>query len=474
MRPWHRESAKVLICVKESAGQADRNRVVPRHLFRTTPAARRVAGRLLLPAALAFLMCPRPTATAQGLPDYELPPINYSASTPSNRFSTLDLASPEAPAGSGREFVRWLLEQFDVPEASQVLVFSKTSLQRDLISPSNPRALYFSEDAYIGWVPGGLVEIAVTDPNLGIVFYKLDPRDRPDRRLHRDADCLSCHGGSMTRDWPGLMVRSVFTDPRGQPITAAGSTLVGHDTPFEERWGGWYVTGRHGNARHRGNVTAPDRGPNPRLDIEAGANVETLERFFDVSLYPSPGSDIVALMVLEHQVLIHNRLAEGALRVRKWSDYQRRLQEELGEPVTDMPTGTALRVVNTETERIVEALLFCDEIVLPEGGIHGTPDFIAAFSCNRRADPSGRSLKDFDLQTRLFRYRCSYMIHSDAFASLPRQLKRSVFRRLDDILTASRPPRRFAHLTAGERADIREILLATHPEFAAFVGGSEG
>ncbi len=426
-----------------------------------------VAVALRLPLPLA------PQARAQGSPDYELPPIEYSASTPSNLITRLTpRLNASRPNVTESSFLRWLLEKTGVPIESQVLVFSKTSLQRDLITPRQPRALYFSDDLYIGWVPGGLMEVTVTDPKLGLVFYKLNAQ-QPERPLHfdRDNDCLSCHGGSMTRNWPGLMIRSVFPDDRGDPITSAGSTLVTHETPLEQRWGGWYVTGKHGDARHLGNVTARAGRHDAILDREAGANVSSLEKYFSTTPYLRPDSDIVALMVLEHQVLMHNRLSEGALRVRRWSHYQRQLQREMGEPITDHPVGTALRVLTHETQRIIETLLFCDEITLPECGIQGAGAFEKAFASNSRPDKVGRSLKDFDLRTRLFAHRCSYMIYSEAFESLPADLRMNVLKRLDTILTAPKPDERFAHLPITERTAIREILLATLPAYSEALSG---
>lgn len=429
------------------------------------PAARFGGWRL---AVWALWMAAR-TVLGQGTPDYELAPIEYSARTPSNRISRAeaDLAARRPKEVEGA-FLRWLLKETGVPVESQVLVFSKTSLQRDLIHPRQPRSMFFSDDLYIGWVPGGLMEVTVTDPELGMVFYKLDSRDvtRP-LRFEREGECLSCHGGSMTRNWPGLMVRSVYPDSRGEPITSGGSHLVGHDTPLEDRWGGWYVTGHHGAVRHMGNAIARDGKAGVEMDRELGANLGSLDRFFTTTSYLRPDSDIVALMVLEHQVQVHNRLCEGALRVRRWSHYQRQLQREMGEPISEAPVGTALRVVTSETERILEVLLFCDEAALPEGGVRGAGDFEKAFVRNRRPDPAGRSLKDFDLSTRMFTYRCSYLIYSEAFAALPSALRQSVLSRLHEVLTAETPTKRFAHLPAAERRAIREILAATLPEYAA-------
>ncbi len=417
-----------------------------------------------------------PTASGQGTPDYELAPIEYSTRTPSNRMSQAEgrLTAKRPKVTEGR-FLRWLLEENGVSPDSQVLVFAKTSLQRDLIAPRQPRSLYFNDDLYIGWVPGGLMEVTVTDPELGMVFYKLESRDPEGPvKFERDGDCLACHGGSMTRNWPGLMVRSVFPDQRGEPITSAGGHLVGHDTPFENRWGGWYVTGRHGQGRHMGNALAKEAGREVELDREAGANLTRLDAFFDPTPYLRPDSDIVALMVFEHQVMMHGRLCEGGLRVKRWSHYQRQLQKEMGEEVTEQPVGTALRVVTSETERILETLLFCDEAALPEGGIQGAGAFEKSFAGRRKTDAAGRSLRDFDLRTRMFKYRCSYMIYSEAFDILPVHLKTRVLTRLDEILRAPEPPPRFAHLPAEERAAIRQILLATKPEFAAVAGGVAG
>jgi hypothetical protein len=133
--------------------------------------------------------------------------------------------------------------------------------------------------------------------------------------------------------------------------------LTDHTSPLAERWGGWYVTGQHGETRHMGNVLAHKDGHEIRLDREAGANVTRLDERIPMGRYPRADSDLVALMVLEHQVTMHNLLAEGALRVCRWLHYQTALHQELGEPVTAEPTGTALRVIETETLRILTPAL---------------------------------------------------------------------------------------------------------------------
>lgn len=411
----------------------------------------------------------------QSQPEYESPPIRYSATAASNQVTALqariDRGELNLRGAGDRETLARCLEAFGIPVDSQVLVFSKTSLQRQRISPQTPRAIYFSDDTYLGWVPGGLFEVTVSDPELGLVFYSVDPRPSgAPLAFTRDNDCLSCHAGPLTRGWPALMVRSVYPDALGEPVSRAGSFLTGHDSPLSERWGGWYVTGHHGGPPHLGNAIARDSGQDVTLERRADGTLASLARLFPVERYLTGESDVVALMVLEHQVGMHNRLVEGALRVRKWLHYQQSLQKEMGQPLSEEPTGTALRVIQNEAQRIVEHLLFVGEAALPEGGVQGSDRFQAAFRQNRRPDPAGRSLKDFDLQTRLFTHRCSYLIYSDAFDWLPPALRAEVYRRLDAVLVAATPAKPFQHLPVEERHAIREILLATKPDFAASRG----
>lgn len=406
----------------------------------------------------------------QSQPEYEMPPLYYSNAAASNCITDLqrllESRAVRLEHSSDKQKLASLLQTLGVPVESQVLVFSKTSLQRQLIGPRRPRSIYFSDDCYIGWVPGGLMEATVSDEKLGLAFYRSEPVVDPATvRFIRDSECLSCHGGSMTRNWPGLVVRSVFPNERGDPITSAGGFLIGHGNPLSERWGGWYVTGRHGTDRHMGNVIAREAVYGAELDRESGANLERLNEFFRVEDYLRPDSDIVALMVLEHQVEMHNRLAQGNLRARRWIHQQKQLQKELGEPESSELTGTAKLVVNNEAQRIVECMLFCGEARLPQEGISGAGQFEPAFRANAHRDQKGRSLKDFELRTRLFKYRCSYMIYSQAFEHLPPELKTAVYRRLREILTSEVAGPKFAHLSSEERLAICEILKETKPDW---------
>lgn len=427
------------------------------------------AGRV---AALVVLgLMALPGAWGQNRPEYELAPIHYSATPADNPVARLrrrlDDGELVLRGENERETLARCLAALDVSPASQVLVFSKTSLQRRLIGPHHPRALFFSDDCYVGWVPGGLMEVAHSDPQLGLVFYRFDARDAGQPvQIQRDEACLSCHAGPLTRGWPALMVRSVYPDPTGEPILRAGSFLVEHDTPISNRWGGWYVTGSAGGGSHLGNLTFTEPEGESQALPQPREEPGDLTARFQASTYLRPSSDLVALMVLEHQVGMHNRLAEGSLRTRKWMHYQQALQAELGQPVDQHPTGTALRVVESEARRIVRHLLFADEAPLPPGGIEGDPAFQAAFRQNRREDGQGRSLKEFDLRTRLFRWRCSFLIYSQAFDGLPSVLQDAVYDQLEKALTDDPPGEESQHLDDRERTEIYEILRATKPDLA--------
>lgn len=415
------------------------------------------------------------TTAVRGEDQFELPPINYSKTKPTDRVAKLeaDLKSGRLkidPKLSEKEFVEEVLKHLGIPVGSQALVFSKTSLQNSHINPKQPRALYFNEEIYFGWSHGsGVFEIIDSDPKLGATFYLIE-RDtgKSDVGIFREsADCFSCHAAGRTGGRPGLLVRSLYVSDSGQPIFSAGSFSVGHDTPFENRWGGWYVTGHHGDARHLGNIFAEEM-PDGRaaFDRDPGANLRELDQFFDTDEYLAATSDIVALMVLEHQAGMHNRLIEGNFTVRSAIYRSRQLNRELGVDNPDKLSETTLRIIENQAERILKHLLFCEEAPLPEGGIDSKGKFPEEFHHNARATKDGRSLKDFQLLDRLFKYRCSYMVYSEAFASLPKELKIRVLARLREGLEGNGDAEIFGHLSESERERIHEILTETLPEFS--------
>ncbi len=419
---------------------------------------------------LPFLALTALVSPLLGTDDYELPPVRYSDTTPKDGVAAVaqKIASGELklPHGSTSATPLALLKAFGVPMESQVLVFSKTSKQRALINPQRPRALWFSQDCYIGWVPGGACEVVSFDPVLGATFYLFDGReDKP--VFQRDNDCLSCHAGSATRNVPGLLVRSVFPDSDGGPILTAGTFQTTDESPLAERWGGWYVTGRHGHSRHMGNAIATAEGDQGKLDRESGANRKDLAGMFDTEPYPLNQSDIVALMTLEHQCATHNALLEANLNSRlalhRWADLCGMLKEDPGQPLR----GSTLTVIEDQAGRILQKFLFCREAELPVGGIRGVSSFQDAFEAAGPRDKKGRTLREFDLRRRLFVNRCSYLIYCQAFENLTPRLRDRVLERLHDILTAPQPPADFAHLGNTERQTLREIISDTVPRLPA-------
>ncbi|MFM7076821.1 MAG: hypothetical protein ACKO3G_12250 [Planctomycetaceae bacterium] len=399
--------------------------------------------------------------------EFERPPISYSAGTPDNAVERLQRrldAGEVALAHDGRTgYLRGVLEALGVPVSSQMLVFSKTSLQQRLITPRNPRALYFNDDVYVGWVPGGeVVEVSVADPGLGTVFYSLadEPAERP-RFVRQTDDCLICHGGSQTRGVPGHVVRSVFADRGGQPIFSAGSHRVDDATPLVRRWGGWYVTGTHGSAAHLGNLTYAKRPDGEGPGDEAGLNVTDLDGRIDTGRYLAPHSDLVALSVLVHQATAHNAITKASFDARSALHREAALNRELGEPEGKRWPSTDT-VLDGAAQALVDCFLFRDAPPF-EAPIAGTSPFAAEFAAAGPRDPRGRSLRDLDLRTRLFRHPCSFLVYSSSFDALPEEVRSRFWRRMDGVLTATGTEGDFSHLTAADRTAVREILAATKP-----------
>ena len=160
--------------------------------------------------------------------------------------------------------VRWgylpaLLDAFGIPHSSQLLVFSKTSAQFQLISPRRPRAIYFNDSVYVSWVQyAPVLEISAIDPVAGGVFYTLHQieQDRP-QFIADNGTCLQCHESARTLGIPGHLTRSVFPADDGLPHFGQGTINVDPSTPISERWGGWFVTGEL-PVPHRGNAVGSE------------------------------------------------------------------------------------------------------------------------------------------------------------------------------------------------------------------------
>lgn len=344
-----------------------------------------------------------------------------------------------------------LLKELRIAQSSQMLIFSKTSLQRHLIGPKNPRALYFNDDVYIGYIPGSpIIEIASSDAKLGAVFYTLDQSDLKNPRLRRDNQCLECHASTRNMGVPGHLARSFIPDEEGKVDMFSGSMMVNHKTPFEKRWAGWYVTGKSGQMVHNGNLMGEEAFKKQEQTPGYLSNLTDLNRFFETAKYPQPGSDIVALMLFEHQAHQHNFITR--------LNYETRIHLSMYQHT---------RHLHAIVDGFVRYLLFADEVPLPNP-VKGTSAFAEEFQRQGPRDSKGRSFRDLDLQTRLLKYPCSYLIYSDPFNQMPPEAKELVYRRLYDVLTGKENGEAYARVTKESRQAILEILRATKQDLPAY------
>lgn len=405
---------------------------------------------------------------AQAQIEFEREPIHYGQVETHDRVARLQHAIERGDVAlqydDNHGYLKSLLLALDIPVQSQNLVFSKTSFQLRRISPARPRAVYANDDTYVGFVQGGdVLELASVDPDQGTMFYTLlqERAERP-RFVADRGECLTCHATSRTQGVPGLLVRSVYSDRGGQPMIGSGTFSTDHRSPFSERWGGWYVTGTHGAMRHMGNVIARDRTRPEDLDREAGANVTDLSSRIDTSPYLAPTSDIVALMLLEHQVQMHNYFTLANFETRHALYYDQVMNQALDRPADYQSESTERRVA-AAGDKLLKYLLFSEEFALA-GPVAGDPEFQRAFEARGPRDSQGRSLRDLDLHTRLLKFPCSYLIYSESFDRLPPPVRAYVVERLRNVLTGADDDPAFAHLSAEDRAAIFEILTQTKPD----------
>lgn len=385
--------------------------------------------------------------------DLESEPLQYSKTQPSNRISKLmeDLAKGKIPwkYEDEKEYLKALLEHLNISESSQVLVFSKTSMQVQHISPRNPRAIYFNDDTYVGWIHGSsLVEISTNDPKLGAAFYTLRMTSSAPRFRQETYQCLGCHATTMTKGVPGHTVRSGFPNYDGIFDVKREAFVTDESSDFKERWGGWYVTGDHGDLRHMGNAYLRSG----TLDTLRNGNRQSLDEFFATSNYLTPHSDIQALMVLEHQTQMHNTFTRADFSVRSI------LHEHADQDESER--AFQLRMIAKD---VVDRLLFCKEFALSTP-ITGSSEFAQSFVARGPADSNDRSLREFDMRTRMFKYPLSYLVYSEAFDALQPVLRIEVCQQLRQILDGENQTSEYSHLTKELRQQIREIVLATKPD----------
>ena len=397
--------------------------------------------------------------------EFERSPIQYSLSTPKNCITKLqekmDKGSTKLTYDGETGYLGAVLKALQVPLDSQMLVFSKTSLQLRHITPKTPRAVYFNEDVYVGYCQSGdVLEISAVDPNLGTVFYTLDQQQIDAPQFIRRVDkCLICHSSSRTEGVPGHLVRSLFVDYSGQPMLSGGSRTVDHTTPIDQRWGGWYVTGKHGHQNHLGNLVIRGRDVPRDVDNSQGQNVVSLKDRLDLGRYLTPHSDIVALMVLEHQTLVHNRMTKANFTARQAFDYEHTLNEALGEPKGNRLESTTRRIQSAGDD-LIEAMLFVEEAKITSP-ISGTSGFAENFSKKGPKDKKGRSLHQLDLQQRMLKYPCSHLIYSDSFDALHPEMRKYIWQKLWDIFNNKDNSKKYSHLSVADRMAILEIIRDT-------------
>lgn len=383
----------------------------------------------LRPAVLALSLAP--LAIAGGFSESPRP------TDPMAALQRKLASGAKLPFHPTRGYLDAVLRELGISPASQTLVFSKTSLQSSFIHAKNPRALYFNREAYVGWIPGApLLEIMSVDPAQGIQFWTIPNEPKVAARAKREDDeCFRCHGGRGGFPAATLFVQSSHTAPSGYPRVSTRAVLVTPRTPFSQRWGGWYVTGKHGKLRHLGNEFAEGTDEKHRIDVERGANRTSLAGKFNVSKYPAPGSDIAALLVAEHQMHVQNVLTRAGHLLRAGS-------LDLDDLAQD----------------IADAFLCVGEAPL-EDRIIGDPAFARAYLAESPKDPRGRSLAELRLMGRLFRWSFSPMVYSASFASLPASIHAKVRARVEAALASNAP--RYKHLTDEDRRVLPEILAGT-------------
>lgn len=337
-----------------------------------------------------------------------------------------------------------VLEALGISFDSQVLVFSKTSFQRERIEPETPRALFYNDAAYIGFIPGSpMLEFSEVDPKLGAVFYTLDQTrgDRP--KIVRNDQCLECHASAKSMGVPGQLLRSFEVDSSGVVDLQTGTSQVNHRTPFNERWGGWYVTGTHGSMTHRGNLFGAKSFKQAEKQPNYRGNLTDLAQFIDVSKYPRNQSDIVSLMVLEHETHMHNFIA--------------RLNYET---IIALQQYGKIDHLKSKVDSFLQYALFTEEAPITNA-VKGSAAFVKEFESRGPTDGKGRSLRQLDLNTRLFKYPCSFLVYSEQFDAMPPQIKEMIYKRLHEILTGADKSSKFETLPATDRKAILEILVDT-------------
>jgi hypothetical protein len=397
---------------------------------------------VLFVASLGVALAQRPDAFSESRSH---PAIDYNSAPFHTAIDDLNRKLEEGAAAltfdPASGYLRSTLDALHVPIESQMLVYTQTSMQAPKINKGNPRAIYFTDNISVAWVRGGSVlEAWAQDARQGTIFYTLDQEPSRAPRFGRRLECVTCHVTWETLAVPGPTVLTTF--PRKSDRDYADGHAVDHRSDIEERWGGWYVTGRHAPAKHLGNLPLFMAPPFP----ESAARL-SVDGAFDLTGYPTPYSDIVALMVFEHQTRMLNLMTRAGWESRVAA---------LGRG----DSAAAAARVRSAVNDLVDYMLFVDEAPLTTR-IEGSSGFAERFSAIGPRDTKGRSLRDLRLETRLMQYPLSYLIYSPAFDALPDDVKDATCRRLHDVLSGKDNSPKYAHLTPPVRQAILEILKDT-------------
>ena len=359
-------------------------------------------------------------------------------------------------------FLRSTLEALQLPVDSQLLVFSRASLQGRRIGEQNPRALFFDDRVALGWVrDGDLIEVAAHDTSAGVVFYTLDQHadgTAGSPEFKRAFICLGCHKAGDTLGVPGFLM---FSTTRPDQLQTSGVPRpVDQSDPLAVRFGGWFVTGSSGAARHMGNDLSV-------LDGRATRELASTEGLYDGDGYRSASSDIVAHLVFTHQARMANLLTRAAWEARA-------ADPSLHPPFTSLPEENAriAAMMQGVAREVVDHLLFVDEARLT-AAVRGASGFAERFSSQGPRDRHGRSLYQLDLNQRLMKYPCSYLIYSPAFDALPPGAKEPIYRRMWQVLSGQDQDARYqSALSPGDRRAIVEILRETKMDLPRYFQGA--
>jgi hypothetical protein len=381
--------------------------------------------------------------------------IRYSTGETSDAVTALNQRLEDGKAtltfDESTGYLRSVLKALNVPIESQMLVFSQTSFQAPLINMHNPRAVYFSDTAAVGWVRGGeVLEVAAQDSKQGVLFYAIDQKPSQAPRLKRNEQCLACHLSWETLGVPGLLVQSVY--PLPDELSYANGFTTVHGSPLEQRWGGWFVTGDAGGAKHMGNIPVMPADKGKSKIANPTTALASVEGQFDLKGFLTPYSDVVPQLVIAHQANMTNLITR--------TGWEARLADS-------RPSADVSARVTEAARDLVDYMLFIDEAPLV-GPVKGGAGYEAVFAAQGPRDMKGRSLRQLDLRRRMLRYPCSYMIYTPAFDALPARAKDAVYARLWEVLSGREKAPRYKVLTLADRQAIVEILRDTKPGLPTF------